>query len=490
MAGVDLFESRVNEVVKGSLDRVLDAQQKAWNIQVKKNWDFYFGDQVKYIEKFPGEKPEEFTKKKKAPFNYTAAVIDEYIAGVYQMHVNRTFNSDINNNIYKRINSEFQMDTFFRKVQKIAELSALCAVVIRTNESKSKIFYEEVPGEFIKIYHNKNYPDGIEHIIFAYYYDNETGSGQSMRVEGWSREKVVVYETCGRDVRKVFDAPNTLKDANGDLFIPIAFFKPDEDAYSLYGHTNIDAVVEINDCYNNMWMDIMRTVRLQQFSLLVVKRPSDMRGEAPRPLEIAPTRLIEDTSKDFDAKYITPDPKINEALAALRSLREDMLDLSKVPIEVIGGGSKRGVEASSTLRVKRVPLERVWKQRKASYTTAEEDLAKKTVLVAKNVWGIGDINDLRPQIDYGEMSTPMDTSEKLEKDVQELHLGLTNPYKLYLEKDPDIGDLEAAAIEVHKNIEATKKVMSGVSSPGESIGDFIAKLQSFKKVARQIEDEI
>jgi len=490
-----LFESQVEEVVKGGLYRIIEGSRLEWIKQTKKNWDFYGGNQLCYARQYPGESDDEFKSKQKAVFNYTGAVIDEYMSGVYQMPVTRVFKTKINREIYDKISSSFDLHGFFKKVQKIAELSALCGVVIRTNATKTKLFLDAIPGEYIKIATSRDQPDGVEHVIIAYNFDADDQRGLGLRVEGWSRNRVVIYEVFGKHVDKVYDESNAFVDDVGEPFIPIVFFRPDEDANSPYGISKIDSIVSINEAYNSMWMDVMRTVRMQQFSLLFVKRPASETQEAPAPLNIAPTRMIEDSSPDADAKYITPDPKIEACLKTLRALREDLMDLSRVPIEVLAGSSKQGVESASTLRVKMIPVEKVWSQRKASYGSSEMQLWKKIILASKGIWGIGDISDLKPQIDYGEVPLPLDVEEDLKRTAQDLQLGLTNPYELYLKRDPDIGTLEDAAKKVHFNVEATKKVLDqtlsyGITSPEESVEDFIKRLQEFRQAANRVQDDL
>jgi hypothetical protein len=487
---MDLFESRVDAVVRNGLERVLEASRQEWIRQVKKNWDFYNGNQVSYLSMYPGEQELEFKAKRKCPFNYTASVVDEYVAGVYQLPVTRTFQTDTNNEIMKRISENFQFTPFFRKVQKIAELSAMCGVIIRSDENNQRIFLEEISGEFVKIYPSKKHFDGVEHVIIAYNFDNDDpDDGLSFHIEGWSRERVIVCEVVKKEIRVVYDEPNTLRDENDEPFIPIVFFRPDEDPNSPYGSTNIDTTVEINHAYNGMWMDIMRTVQMQQFSLLFLKRPMNERQEAPKPVEIAPTRMLEDSHPDADAKYITPDPKINESLEALRRLRSELLDLSKVPAEVFSGGTKQGVESAQSLRIKKIPIEKVWKQRKASYGSDDRELGRKLILVAKNIWGVGDTTDLYPSIDYSESMQPMDIKEKIEKDSFDLQIGITNPYELYLAENPDIqGGIETAEKEVKNNLEITKSLIGvvpkpggGASNPNETIEAFSARLKRFRQ---------
>jgi len=496
MHNIGLFESRVQHVIREGIHRVSEEGMLTWLNQIKKNWDFYNGQQMQYLEPYPGEKIEEFNAKKKCPFNYTGAVVDEYIAGVYDMPVARTFKSDVNNDIMKKITDKFPFDPFFKKVQKIAEISALCGVIIRFDELSKQLFLEEIPSEYVKIYQNKKYADGVEHVIIAYPFDNEDGEGIKTRIEGWSREHVVVYETDGKNTREVYTAENELKDEQGLPFIPIVFFRPDEDIHSPYGHTNIDTIVEINHTYNSMWMDIMRTIQMQQFSLLFLKRPIDDRGEKPKPLTIAPTRMIEDGHKDADAKYITPDPKINESLEGLYRLREELLDLSKVPIEVMGAGTKRGVEAAATLRLKKMPLDRVWKKRKTAYSVPERELGRKLILMAKAVWDEGDFSDLFPQIDYSEAMQPTDPKEKMESEAFDLQLGLTNPFKMYLDRDPDIGGIDEAKKAVQNNFALTQEALGNIPSaknltnPKESVDDFVERIKQFKQISHAVADKL
>lgn len=492
MAG--LFDSHVDEVIQGGLVRVLENERRLGLEQTAKNWDFYNNNQIGYLKQYPGELEDEFDAKKKCPFNYTKIVVDEYISGVYQSPVRRTFSSEVNNDIVTKIGESFQYDPFFRKVQLIAEISAICGVMIRTDPSKSVLFLEAIPGEYIKICPDSRYPDGIGHVIISYNFDADTGEGGvGRRVEGWSREKVVVFEKIGKKVTKTFSAKNEFKDAYGMPFIPIVFFRPEECATSLYGQTGVDITVEINNAYNGMWMDIMRTVQLQQFSVLVMKRPADIiAGEAvPDKIQISPTRLLELTTKDADAKYITPSPLINESLNALAALKKELLDLSRVPVEKLSGGDRAGVESAETLHLKSIPIENLWENRRASYGTSDIELFKKIIMYHKNVWGTGDTSDLIANIDFKEHAKIQSTEEEREQTAFDLNLGLTNPVELMLKRDPDMGSEEDARARIAKNQEITKSVMgTGVKSPEESVDDFLKRIQEFRQVSHMASDEI
>ena len=134
-------------------------------------------------------------------------------------------------------------------------------------------------------------------------------------MELWSKERIYVEEYSPRLKRRrvIHDDENPYKDGENQPIIPIAKFQPDEDDNTFYGYGNAGDISKINMFYNNIWMDLVRIVTFQSFSVLFIKSGTDIE------VALAPTRFLKTTDPDADVKYVTPDAKIED----VRKVRED-----------------------------------------------------------------------------------------------------------------------------------------------------------------------
>jgi hypothetical protein len=168
-----------------------------------------------------------------------------------------------------------------------------------------------------------------------------------------------------------------------------------------------------------------------------------------------------------------------------------MLDLSQVPIEVLSGNTKGGVESAASLRIKRIPIEKVWVRRKASYGSSELDFFKKTILFAKHIWNQGDTTDLVPVIDYSEVEEPMDVLERRDTEMYEMRIGLTNPAQILLNRDPDLGDEDDAKEVIQNNLNITKELLgTGVKNPNEDVDNFLQRVQEVRRAKNGVVDDL
>jgi hypothetical protein len=442
------FGSVVEDVIAKSMSSVLNKERQNEIKKIGKAWDFYYGYQEQYIKRYRGETKEDYIDKDKPTFNYTKAIVDEYIKGVFGEPVTITFNDDPHQKIWDGIEtpmSFYKVVPFMTKVQRIAEISNTCLVMIRYNQAEGRTYFEDIRGEFVYFLPKTGSPKEIGTIIISYLFDTGDPDPQRRilrRVEAWDEEKWEVWlYSQGMNEAKLVDSGG-----NPYGFIPAEKFCPEEDDNTFYGITNMYDVVKVNEIYNNLWTALVRICIMQSFSILVVKSEGEIK------LTVAPTRFLKiENTEEGSASYITPNPKINEVEAVLMDVKSELQNMSHVPSEVMSSSKGITPESGYALRIKRVPIEQEWDKRRMSYGPSVRDFCKKVVAVDTiNRNGTVDVGSIGVEVQFTDTTPPLAPQEQILTDEQELRYNLITPVDLMMRKDPTL-TREEAKTRIEKN---------------------------------------
>ena len=473
-----LFDSRVEELIIKSLEDIVSEDRKLQLVEIGRNWDYYYGDHEKYFKKYLGETDEEYADKDKPEFNYTRLVIDEYVKGVMGQGVTIKVDDPAVQTWWDELTKTFNYSNFMKKVQRIAELSYDCAIIPRWDDVLKRVYFEEVRGEYIKYYPDPENPRQVGSIAISYLYDSglaDTDRAHLLkRAEIWSPERIMVIEYSPRLQRRriVFDEANPYKDENGEQVVPISIFRPDEDDNTFYGYGNAGDVSKINYFYNNVWMNLMRIVLFQSFSILFLKSATKLK------VEIAPTRFLKTNDPDADAQYVTPSAKIEEVRKVREDFKNELLDISRIPVEVLSGTRKELPASGFSLQVKRMPIENLWTEKKENYRDPIKDMLRYAKIVQNTHGKTVGVKNKRDELAvlYSDPKVPIETATQQLQDAFDLEHGLTSPVELYMARH-EVSRKEAEK-QVLTNLEETKKVKDALGL-GEVKGkatDFLSKL--------------
>lgn len=438
-----IFDKIVEQVTSKSFANMLSHEDQVRKATIGKSWDYYNGDQVGYIKQYRGESTDDFADKDKPTFNYTKLIVDEYISGVFGKPVNVNFEKEDLNARWGEITSPFmfgKMAPFMKKVQRISEVSETCLVMVRYDKVNERPYYETIRGEFCYFVPDPNNPREVGTLIISYVYDTGDPDPQKRfmeRIEIWNKQnwELWLYSPSMQMKRMV----NGGKNPYG--FIPMAVFKPEEDDNSFYGISGTKDIVTINETYNNLWVALTRISIFQSFSVLVVTSDGEIN------IEVAPTRYIKlPIAEHGDAKYITPNAKIDEVRKVLLSLKEDLQDFSRVPASVFSSQSSKGAPQSGyALKIRRIPIEQVWESRRQSYGPSYSDLARKTLIVDKVHQGEEweEIKGIVPVVEFSTTTPGMSPDEQLVQDQFELRYNIISPVDIFLRSNKNIDREEA-----------------------------------------------
>jgi hypothetical protein len=354
-----------------------------------------------------------------------------------------------------------------KKVQRIAEISETCVVMVRWDDNRKMPFFEDIRGEFVSFIPKEGNPKEVGVLIISYVYD--TGIPDPAlrfveRVELWDDEKweVWVSNTTTKQKEKVSGGKNPYG------IIPAAIFKPEEDDNSFWGRSSTRDFVSINEVYNNLWTALMRISVFQSFSVMVVTSENEIK------IEVAPTRYIKLPEVDkADVKYITPDAKIEEVRKVLLSLKEDLQDFSRVPQSVFASqGTKGAPQSGYALKIKRIPIEEVWENRRISYGPTYTDLIKLTMHVDAVQLGSTDsikFLESNPSVTFSSTVPGLSPQEQLISDQFELRYNLITPVDLYIRKHPGI-KREDALKQIQENMKENVSLGANIFEPVSTAG--------------------
>ncbi|KKN08049.1 hypothetical protein LCGC14_1060720 [marine sediment metagenome] len=484
-----LFKSIVEQVVTAGFSRLLSKERQRDIALIGKSWDYYYGEQEQYIKKYRGEHEEDYMDKDKPQFNYTRRIVDEYVRGVFAKPVVITLDDPKDNDRWNKIIEPltfFKIVPFLKKVQRIAEISDTCLVMIRHDPDTGQTYFEDIRGEFVMFLPKDENPKQVGTLIINYLYDTgETGSDAQRtmrRVEVWDEEKwgIYLYSPILGELKEID------KGLNPYGFIPGVPFQPQEDDNTFFGISTINDIVKINEIYNNMWTSLTRIVVFQSFSILVVTTDGQLE------VVVAPTRFIKFEGSEkgtSDAKYITPEPKIEEARKVLIDLKSELQNFSQVPTEIISQtGGTQFPQSGYALRIRRIPIENLYEDRRMSYGPALRKLVQMTVKVDEIHTNMGSkdrkFHEIKTNIKFSPTVHDMDPQEQAIKDEQEIKYGIISAVDMMQRKDSSLTREEAK-----KKIEDNKKEMEdlGMTAFGDEESAFknVEELKARANVTRQ-----
>jgi len=462
----NLFDSMVESVVSASFSRLLSKERRYEIDLIGKAWDYYYGDQEKYIKQYRGEHDDDYIDKDKPVFNYTRRIVDEYIRGVFGKPVVIGLSEPKDQERWNRIVSPmtfFNIVPFMKRVQRVAEISNTCLVMIRHNPDTRETFFEDIRGENVVFLPDEKNPREVGTLIIHYSYDTGDSNPYSRimkRIEIWNKENwaVYAYSPYLNQTKILSQGENPYK------FIPAVSFQPLEDDNTFYGITTINDIVKINEIYNNLWTSLARIVVMQSFSILVVTTDGELN------VVVAPTRFIKfegSEKQSSDAKYITPEPKIEDVRKVLIDLKNELNNFSQVPAEIITqSGGASFPQSGYALRIKRISIENLWQDRRMSYGPDFVKLVRISLLVDEVHLGESSdrsFSDIPVNVRFTDTTPGLDPQEQAIKDEQDIKYAIISPIDLMIRQNPQMSREEAK-----EKILANKKDIQelGVSSFG------------------------
>lgn len=510
----DFFSSIAEDVIRGILTELANEQDLARLSQIQKNWDFYRGDQIHYLmnedqallRHRTDASPEEIDqvrRKIRSHFNYTRLIVERYINGCYGLEVKRNVQGEENTAVLEQIWNQNNMESYMHGVQRIAEIEGICAVIPRWKEAEKKIVYERYGAQHLIPIPKPDSPTELYALILSWTVENKWGLvpdivedtlpssrnywrytwnavrstarnnhyGPQKYVEIWTPDRVQAY--LGK--RLFLDIENPY----GEL--PFAFFRAQEDEASFWGQTAINDVVAINHLINRLLSDLVEIVRVHGFSLLFIS------GDMVDQLVLKPTSFLKvnqvpgDSSRP-DAKYLTPNSPISEIQQFIDWLIQRLADCAQTPRATITGGFS--AESGFALTIQWLPYTQMLLQKRNSFKSSEQELARKTLLVSRTHLGQGDPDHCELSIEWiDDNFVPKKQDEQRVRDAFLLANDVITPIDLLRREQPDLTE-EQLLERFMANVRFNRQIRNMAAQAGAEMDDFISALQSEAMRAR------
>lgn len=457
-----LFKSTVSEVLNKIQFTLTTEERKNRVALIGKSWDFYTGNYKPYITQYPGEDDIEYQRKDKPGVNYTKRIVDTYVRGVFGRPFYVTYDNSNHQQIWNDVVGASDVadnsNLFFKSVQRIAEISDTCVVMVRYDKDKKRTYLEEVRGEYCYFLPDPKDPKKIGTLIIDYFFDPGTYGQRALvrRIEIWDKTQFAVWHLSNFGQKS--ELIKSGKNPYG--FIPAVRFQPESDDNSFYGLTNVDDVVNLVEVYNNLWTSLVRIGIHQSFSVLTIT------GDLDNKLTIAPTRMLQLPHGEIksDAKYITPDPKIDGVQRMQAALRDEIVDSSSVPVDIIMGSKSKSAESGYALSIKHGPLNDLWDDRKSSYLPSLKKTAQMVVAVDEisNGGTVSDYSDIEVKVAFSVTRKELSPSEQTVEDAHLLEHNVITAVDIALRKYPNLTRAEAEEL-----IKKNKEINDSLSSNGD-----------------------
>lgn len=506
----DFFSSIAEQTVRGALSELAQQDDVARLLQITKNWDFYRGDQIQYLQqedqnfllRHPEIKPDErnaILSRLRVHLNYTKLVVQRYINGCYGLEVTRKLHNEANQAIMDSIWKQNQLKRFMVGVQRIAELEGLCAVIPRWKEREGRIKFERYGAQHLIPISLPDDPSSLFALVLSWPSENKwglvpdvisdtlpstrniwrykfggTGNGRGQRsgvqkyIEIWTADHVQAY--LGKE--KLVDIENPYHQ------IPFAYFRAEEDDGSFFGQTSINDVVAINHIVNRLLSDLVEIIRVHGFSLLFVS------GEMTDTLILKPTSFIKLPEKG-DAKYLTPNSPIREIQEFIDWFVKRMADTAQVPEATISGGDSS--ESGFALTIRWLPYLQMLAQKRNLYQESDQELIRLALLVSATHTGQGDPVLFEANINFVDANfTPQPEDQQRARDAFLLERDIITALDLIRSQNPAMDEAQVLA-KYEENVAFNRRAREIRDGIGASSDDLSAGLQAeaLKARARQ-----
>jgi len=216
-----------------------------------------------------------------------------------------------------------------------------------------------------------------------------------------------------------------------------------------WGLSDIRDVVEVAKFINELCSFLDELVEKQAHSTLFTRGIIADGNKAAT----GPSVFINVKDEFGEAKYITPEPKLDEILNIVESLLKHAFEVGCIPsVSVVSG---EGVKSGIALLIEYKPFLDLVKQRQLLFEEAEIELYKKVAL-AEEYKRTGKVfspeaaqefmDKINVTIEFPSEYFPQDTKEGIEQDMMAIDAGFSTLKRKLRERYPDMTDVEIDAL--------------------------------------------
>lgn len=423
-----------------------DQGDSARRVLGRAQWDFYRGDQLRYLPRHAAESHADFARRPhRHTLNLTRVLID-VLSQLYRRPVKRTLHGD--NRAAERIRAALArnpLDLLLLSVDRLARLHGVCALGASWQDGTLRLW--PWPAHRLCVVPDPNWPARpLAVVAFA------AGDGSLAHV--WTPEHFAAV-SHGRVVEEA---------EHGLGRVPFAFVHDRSPVDGFWVEGRGHSIVPANAEFNAKLTELAQTVSLQGFGVMEVVNP-----DPAQPLVLSPARAIQFSvsgDQPFGVNFKAPNAPIAGLIADLEFHLRTLLKTQRIPESVLSVHATSDASGVSILAQQTPVLEdRV--ERQQLFRAFEADVVDLCAAFVRQHEGAAGKVELH--VNYPEPELEQSAQERLAADEWRLRHGLITPWALMRRDDPDAfaSDEEARAA-WQANVNAMKQVGSQQSAVGSN----------------------
>ncbi|MBE7492730.1 MAG: hypothetical protein HS108_13380 [Planctomycetes bacterium] len=377
-------------------------------------WDFYRGEQLRYLPRHAAESHAEFARRPhRHTLNLTRVLVD-VLSQLYRRPVKRAITGDHRAaERIRRVLARNPLDLLLLNLDRLARLQGVAALGASWQDGEIRLW--PWPAHRLCVVPDPHWPAApLAVVAFA------AGDGGVAQV--WTPDRHALVSQ-GRVAREA---------DHGLGRVPFAFVHDRSPVDGFWVEGRGVSIVPANAEFNAKLTELAQTASLQGFGVMEIVNP-----DPAQPLVLSPARAIQfrvSGDQPFGVNFKAPNAPIGDLIADLEFCLRALLKSQRIPESVLSVHASSDASGVSILAQQTPVLEdRV--ERQQLFRAVEADVADLCLALAREHEGTGGRAELR--VNYPEPELEQSAHERLAADEWRLRHGLVTPWQLMRRDDPD-----------------------------------------------------
>jgi len=387
-------------------------------------WDMYRGDQLRYLPRLGADSHADFARRPHRHFLNLTRVLVDILSQLYRRPVERTFEGDARAaERIRRAYARNPLDLLLLTCDRLARLQGVCALGVTYESGELRLW--PWPAHRLLVVPDPAMPVRPLAVVAL-----AAGEGDLAHV--WTPERACTVSS-GRVIRET---------EHGLGRVPFAFAHDRTPVDGFWVEGRGHSIAPANAEFNAKLTEMAQTVSLQGFGVMEVVNP-----DPAHPLVISPARAIQfSVSGDtpYGVNFKAPNAPIAGLIADLEFHLRTLLKSQRIPESALSVHATTDASGLSIL-AQQTPVMEDRIERQQLFRAFEADLLECCLATLREHEGLGGRCEQR--VNYPEPELEQSASERRARDEWRLKHGMTTPWQLMREQDPDgyVTDDEAKA---------------------------------------------
>lgn len=449
--------------------------------EARKRLDYYSGDQRRHTDdvmRAQFQNPERMRLQLEFS-NITREIVDQ-VSMLYKKPAKRTLlvgGKPVSDEIaarYAEMTRVSQLDSVMKRVNRFTTL--LNTVGVQVAWRKDCLCLDILTPDLVDVAQDPWDPTtAVAVLIYRSFYNTMSWDKavnpytDKILVVAWTAEQHMVFDNMGRR------QPQLANDQGVNPYgmIPVAWFRDAHPMGCFFNDGSYD-LVQAQESLNIKLTELNYLLKMQAFSVPVI-----IQDDTPGTVTIDPSVFVHIPLKSIpgagqpDFKFVSPDPKVNELLEAIRDMTVRTArswGISPDAFKLVGSAT-----SGFALRMQNMRLLERREDDADIYAVAEQNLFR----VMRAVWnahspeGAKIPEEAELSVDFTEPVFPEDPDAEQRRWESLVRQGLKSKADWLMEIDPDVKTLEEAEEKLRKNMEINARVAGSAPAPSEALNGLV-----------------